>query len=274
MIDVAVAALAYRVPQRRIETFLCDLREQLSGRGLTCSLGAVVDGEVDDLGRLAAVVDVLSYARERRGFGVARSTGLSAALLTGAAWIMLVDADGQHTPAALAQLVGEAGEADAIIPQRTLVALELEGAGVLNRRLDERFHARCVAAAVGRPDAEGRDLQPGMFLLRPTAARDLVAAIRGRGYTWDVEASYYLMRRGHRLDFPCIASAAAIVTSFTLDDARGIHEYLASEMGGSLVMEQLERLVLDPSLQSEFGTEALERYAAHVRQAVSLSARP
>lgn len=251
---VALAALSLHLPQDELCTFLDGCRVALDGASVSarpvggneggrCHISLVVDewSGLHDLADLATHVDVLSFSQRRRGFGAARVAALQAARGSGASWVVVVDADGQHTPSAVADVVrGMVGsDWDAAIPQRTRIDLRLRDGGALDRVLAERFEAYVVARAAGRAQEAARDLQPGLFVLRPAAVDRLLAATRTRRYEWDLEAAACLLSSPLRLGFPAVETRPQPVTFFVLADCVAIFRYLRRLVGDEQLRDDL-----------------------------------
>ncbi len=112
--------------------------------------------------------------RERRGKGAALRTGIAAALKRSPRpeALVLIDADGQHGPAALPAFVAAGSTAELVIGDRfaDLAAMPWQ------RRLANLVSQRVLELATGRPV---RDTQSGMRLLR---GRALDLPLPGDGY--------------------------------------------------------------------------------------------
>jgi glycosyltransferase involved in cell wall biosynthesis len=112
--------------------------------------------------------------RKRRGKGAALRTGIAAALerIPKPDALVLIDADGQHTPAAIPAFVSAGSTAELVIGDRfaDLAAMPWQ------RRFANRVSQRLLELATGRPV---RDTQSGMRLLR---GRSLELPLVGDGY--------------------------------------------------------------------------------------------
>ena len=135
----------------------------------------------------ASVGATLVRQPERSGKGSAVRAGIEAALEArpGLQAVMVIDADGQHPPAAIAEFVAAAGSADLVIGDRfsDLASMPFE------RRLANRFTRRLFALVSGHPV---RDTQNGMRLLR----RDALELFPGGGYEAETTHLRRVLRAG------------------------------------------------------------------------------
>ena len=273
--------MSYRLPQDPLSRFLDDCRQAFAPlhhppgaqTRVGCALALVVDEweGLHDLARLATHVDLLSFSPRRRGFGVARTAALQEAALTGAPWCVLVDADGQHAPHAIADMLAEVERSDwhAAIPQRTLIHLPLEDEGGIDRVLAEAFEAWVVARAAGRPHDGQRDLQPGVFVLGPEAAAVVLRGARARRYEWDLEAAYNLLGSGLRIGFPEVASRPQTVTWFNTLDSCANLRFLADLKGSDGVRAELDAFQRLDWVANRFSALALANLRAHLEEALA-----
>jgi len=160
----------------------------------------VDDSSPDGTGNLAdalagelEAVEVLHRPR-KGGLGPAYLAGFDRALEAGAAWVLQMDADFSHDPADLARLLAAARQgADLVLGSRYV-----PGGGVsgwpLRRRLVSRAGSLYAQASLGLPQ---RDLTGGLkcFARRTLEAIDL-DAVRSRGYAFQVELTYRVVRAG------------------------------------------------------------------------------
>jgi glycosyltransferase involved in cell wall biosynthesis len=129
----------------------------------------------DELQRIAADVraDLVRHA-ERGGKGAALRTGIAAALARTPRpdALLLIDADGQHPPAAVPDFLAAGSTAELVIGDRfaDLAAMPLQ------RRFANLISRRVLELATGR---SVRDTQSGMRLLR---GRALDLPLAGDGY--------------------------------------------------------------------------------------------
>lgn len=172
------------------------------------SIYVVDDGSTDGGGAVAAAAGATVLVHDRNlGKGAALATGIARALSDAAAFLATLDADGQHPPALLPQLVNPLlrREADLVLGARLR-----GGAMPLARRATNWLSAR-VASRVARiriPDA-----QTGYRAFTSRVASALLPQIGGyRGY--DFEAVFLLaaLRAGFRVlsvDVPTIYNGSA-----------------------------------------------------------------
>ena len=111
------------IPAYDEEARLGAVLEAVASAGLDCEVVVVDDGSRD----ATAAVAARAGARVLRhpfnlGYGAALQTGYKYALERGARFVAQMDADGQHDPAEIAELLGavERGEADLVVGSRFL----------------------------------------------------------------------------------------------------------------------------------------------------------
>lgn len=275
----ALSALSYHLPQDTLCRFLEGCRRVLdracdaeTPRAPIGWLTLVVDEweGLYDLARLATHVDVLSFSQRRRGFGAARRTALQEGRASGAPWMLVVDADGQHDPDAIERVLAEAEQSDweAVIPQRSLVDLPLRDDGAIDRVLAERFEAFVVARSVGRDEMIDKDLQPGLFLLRPVAADLLLADTRSRRYEWDLEAARCLLGSELRVGFPAVETRPQPITFFCAADSVANVRYLRDLVGEARLRAELECFRALAAVRDAFREPALDGLVVHVGEAL------
>jgi glycosyltransferase involved in cell wall biosynthesis len=110
------------IPAYNEERTIVEVIQGLKQRGFTMLI-VVDDGSSDRTGELASHEGVIRLRHIlNRGLGGALGTGISAALRLGAEVIVTFDADGQHDPNDLSQLLHpiEVGEAEVVIGSRML----------------------------------------------------------------------------------------------------------------------------------------------------------
>lgn len=137
------------------------LRERLNDIGVKLSIYVVDDGSTDETSRLAADAGVERVLRHRinQGLGAAVRTGLSAARDDGFDILVKFDADLQHDPADLLQLVSPilADEADIVYGNRFD---RIEYKMPFLRRIGNFAFSRLMKWLTGWPL---KDSQPGIF---------------------------------------------------------------------------------------------------------------
>ncbi len=119
----------------------------------------------------AAGAEVLIHALNR-GQGAALRTGTEAALADGAEIVVHFDADGQHDPDAIPQLVGpiERGEADIVCGSRFL---GVAAVGMPRSRQTLLWTAQKFSTAVVGMPRNFTDPQSGLRAMRAEAAREI-----------------------------------------------------------------------------------------------------
>jgi glycosyltransferase involved in cell wall biosynthesis len=165
---LVVIVPAYDEAERIAET-LAALREigpALEARDCVQRIYVVDDGSTDKTGQLALEHGADRVIRHRRneGLGAAVRSGLAAARADGADWVAKFDADLQHDPADLPQLLAPlwADEADLVYGSR-FERLQYRMPWV--RRVGNVLFTRLMRALTGWPL---RDSQPGIFALNRT----------------------------------------------------------------------------------------------------------
>jgi dolichol-phosphate mannosyltransferase len=153
-------------------------------------------GEIAD--RLAAEHPWVSVLhRERKdGIGPAYVAGFRRALDEGAGLVLELDCDFSHDPADVPRLIAAAESADLVLGSRYV-----EGGGTENWGLLRRFVSRagCLYAQVllGVPV---RDLTGGFKCFRREALEAIdLGAIAARGYGFQIETTYRVLRAGLRV---------------------------------------------------------------------------
>jgi dolichol-phosphate mannosyltransferase len=164
----------------------------------------VDDGSPDGTGqiadRLAAADPAVGVLHRTGPDGLARAylAGFAYALERGAGYILQMDADGSHDPVDLARLLTAARDgADLALGSRYVTGGAVCDWGVV-RRLVSRggsWYARAVLG-VGVSDLTGGFK---CFRAASLAAVDL-GSIRSRGYAFQVELTYRVLRAGLRVD--------------------------------------------------------------------------
>jgi glycosyltransferase involved in cell wall biosynthesis len=163
------------------------------GRAAPLAAVIVVDDGSDDGTADAAAAAGAAVLRHpvNQGKGRALATGLAAAVLTGAAVIVTLDADGQHPPEAIPLLAGPviAGALDLVVGARAR-----DGRMPAGRRLSNWLSSTLLSRAVGFavPDS-----QSGFRAMR----REVANTVRPRGerYEFETEFLFLAARRGYRI---------------------------------------------------------------------------
>ena len=143
------------IPAYQEEARLGAVLEAVANANLGCEVVVVDDGSRD----ATATVAARGGARVLRhpfnlGYGAALQTGYKYALERGASLLVQMDADGQHDPAELAELLGavERGDADLVVGSRFLGrgSYQMGALRTLGRRLFQGI-ARLAGLAVSDP---------------------------------------------------------------------------------------------------------------------------
>jgi dolichol-phosphate mannosyltransferase len=162
----------------------------------------VDDNSPDGTGKLAdamaaadAHVKVL-HRPGKQGLGRAYADGFKAAIDGGAQQIIQMDADGQHNPAYLSDLVAALDDADEVIGSRYV-----KGGGVPNwgifRRLVSRGGSTFARIVLG---LKPHDLTGGFKAWRrETLAATPWSLLHSGGYVFQIEMTYLAARRGARI---------------------------------------------------------------------------
>jgi glycosyltransferase involved in cell wall biosynthesis len=137
----------------------------------------VVDGgSDDDTAAVARHHDAIVLRQQGRGYAAALRTGYRVAAAQGVQRLVQLDADGQHPPEALPQVVAALGQADLVIASRH----GTRSPGGWGRRLGNGalyLAVAGVAAWRGLPGRAPRDVTSGMQALGPRALRALALAM-------------------------------------------------------------------------------------------------
>jgi dolichol-phosphate mannosyltransferase len=150
-------------------------------------------GELAD--RLAATfgfVDVLHRER-KEGLGPAYLAGFRRALADGAQLVVEIDCDFSHDPKDVPRLLAAAAETDLVLGSRYVPGGSVENWGVVRRLISSggSFYARVL---LGVPV---RDLTGGFKCFRRTVLEAIdLDAIHSKGYAFQIETTYRVMRKG------------------------------------------------------------------------------
>jgi dolichol-phosphate mannosyltransferase len=191
------------------------------------------DGSPDGTGQLAdRLAEELPWVsvlhRERKeGIGPAYIAGFGHALAEGAALVLEMDCDFSHDPADVPRLIAAAESADLVLGSRYVA-----GGGTENWGLLRRFVSRggCLYAQV-LLGVRVRDLTGGFKCFRREALEAIdLDAVSARGYGFQIETTYRVLRAGLRVQ--------EIPIRFT---ERRVGD---SKMSGSIVAEAAWRVPL------------------------------
>jgi dolichol-phosphate mannosyltransferase len=153
-------------------------------------------GQIAD--RLAAElgwVDVLHRPR-KEGLGRAYLDGFRAALDTGSELVLEMDCDFSHDPADVPRLLAAAADADLVLGSRYVPGGGTANWGLLRRAIS-RWGSLYAQILLGLPL---RDLTGGFKCYRRQVLEAIdLAAIRSRGYAFQIETTYRAVRAGFRV---------------------------------------------------------------------------
>ncbi len=156
------------------------------------------DGTGDTADRLAAElpwVDVL-HRRVKEGLGPAYVAGFRRALVERAELVLEMDCDFSHDPSDVPRLIAAAQDADLVLGSRYA-----RGGGTENWGLGRRIVSRggCLYAQV-LLGVRVRDLTGGFKCYRRTALEAIdIDALSARGYGFQIETTYRVLRAGLRV---------------------------------------------------------------------------
>jgi dolichol-phosphate mannosyltransferase len=186
------------------------------------------DSSPDGTGELAdrlalelSWVDVL-HRNEKQGIGPAYVAGFRRALAVGAELVLEMDCDFSHDPADVPRLIAAAADADLVLGSRYA-----PGGGTRNWGLGRRLISRggCLYAQL-LLGVRVRDLTGGFKCFRRTTLEALdLDAISARGYGFQIETTYRVLRAGLRV----------VEVPITFADRR----VGQSKMSGSIVAEAM-----------------------------------
>ncbi len=150
--------------------------------------GAIADALAAELG----YVEVLHRPR-KEGLGPAYIAGFRKALELGADLILEMDCDFSHDPAALPSLLAAAGRADLVLGSRYVEGGSVANWG-LSRRVISSFGSLYARIVLG---VRVRDLTGGFKCYRRDALQAIdLAAVASRGYAFQIETTYRVLRKG------------------------------------------------------------------------------
>jgi dolichol-phosphate mannosyltransferase len=153
-------------------------------------------GEIADrLARELPWVSVL-HREQKEGIGPAYIAGFRRLLADGAELILEMDCDFSHDPADVPRLIEAANDADLVLGSRYI-----EGGGTENWGLVRRFVSRggCLYAQI-LLGVRVRDLTGGFKCFRREALEAIdLDAVAARGYGFQIETTYRVLRKGLRV---------------------------------------------------------------------------
>jgi len=185
--------------RENLERMLRALREVLPDDG---GVLVIDDGSPDGTGELAdrlagEIANVSVLHRERKeGLGPAYIAGFRHALADGAELVLEMDCDFSHDPKDVPRLIAAAADADLVLGSRYL-----EGGGVRNWGRLRRFisaggstYARIILGT------RVRDLTGGFKCYRRAVLETIALdRISSRGYAFQIETTYRVVRAGFRV---------------------------------------------------------------------------
>jgi len=179
----ADSRIAVVIPAFRAAATVAEVVTRAAGALPGASVYVVDDGSGDDTAARARAAGAQVYPHSKnRGKGAALTTGVDRALGDGAAWIVTLDADGQHPPERLPALLDllQRGEADLVLGSR-----ERTAAMPWPRRLTNRVSAALASRVGGTPVA---DAQTGYRAF----TREVALRVRPRETRYDYETAFLL----------------------------------------------------------------------------------
>lgn len=193
-----VQSLSVVVPARNeaanLPALLAELQPVLQAAALPfCELIVVDDGSTDDTALLAekAGARVVRHA-ESLGNGAAVKRGIREAH---GEWILLLDGDGQHPPAAIPAMLDLADRYDMVVGSRG------GRGGSLHRNFANRVYNRLAGYVSGRSIP---DLTSGFRLLRADVAKDLVYLLPNT-FSYPTTLTLSMLRAGYGVAWTPIA---------------------------------------------------------------------
>ena len=160
------------------------------------------DGTGSIADRLAAELEPVEVLHRsgKAGLGRAYLAGFEHALAHGAELVIEMDADFSHDPDDLPRLIAAAGAADLVLGSRYVPGGGIEGWGTIRRVVSAGgcWYARKVLRV------PVRDLTGGFKCFRRHVLADLVETLQAatshaNGYAFQVETTYRVLLRGHRV---------------------------------------------------------------------------
>ncbi|MBA2641987.1 MAG: polyprenol monophosphomannose synthase [Actinobacteria bacterium] len=140
-------------------------------------------------------VDVLHRAR-KEGLGPAYIAGFRKALSENAELVVEIDCDFSHDPGDVPRLIEAAGEADLVLGSRYVRGGGTEGWGLL-RRIVSRGGCLYAQVVLG---VNVRDLTGGFKCFRRGTLEAIdLDALSARGYAFQIETTYRVLRAGLRV---------------------------------------------------------------------------
>ena len=153
--------------------------------------GEIADRLVAELG----YVDVL-HRPEKQGLGPAYIAGFRQAIALGAELILEMDCDFSHDPAALPSLLAAAANAELVLGSRYVPGGSTVNWG-LSRRVISSFGSLYARTVLG---LRVRDLTGGFKCYHRAALEAIdLDAVASKGYAFQIETTYRVIRKGMRV---------------------------------------------------------------------------
>ena len=195
---LAIVCLPTYNERENLERMLRDIGEAVPGVRVLVIDDNSPDGTGEIADRLAAelaYVDVL-HRPCKEGLGPAYIAGFRRALEIGADLVLEMDCDFSHDPAALPGLLAAAADADLVLGSRYVPGGSVANWG-LSRRLISSFGSAYARLVLG---VGVRDLTGGFKCYRRAALEAIdLDAVASRGYAFQIETTYRVLRSGLRV---------------------------------------------------------------------------
>jgi dolichol-phosphate mannosyltransferase len=181
---------------------LSELTRRLLNTGVDLDIVFVDDGSPDGTGKLAddlamefANISVIHRAK-KLGYGSAVIEGFRAALKRDYAWILQMDADLSHDPAAIPAMLKAVEGCDLVLGSRYIGGVRVVDWEVM-RVLLSCFANRYAQTITGLPL---HDATTGFRCFRASVLRSFdLTQVKTNGYGFQIEMAYRLWRSGGRL---------------------------------------------------------------------------
>lgn len=199
--DTRMAAIVV-IPTYNERDNLAELTRRLLGLGLALDVVVIDDGSPDGTGKLAddlaqSFPQLSVIHRDRKfGYGSAVAEGFRTALKGEYSWILQMDADLSHDPAAIPALLRSASDHDLVLGSRYIGGVRVMD-WEIGRVLLSCMANRYARAVTGLPV---RDITTGFRCYRRSALEALdLAQLKASGYGFLIEIAYRIWKSGGRL---------------------------------------------------------------------------
>ncbi len=178
------------------------MTERLLGLGLALNVVYIHDGSPDGTGKVAhdlaqSCSNIFVIHREGKlGYGSAVTEGLHVALMGRYPWVLQMDADLSHDPAAIPTLLRAASDHDLVLRSRYIGGVRVIDWEIGRALLSwmANGYARTVTGVTVR------DLTSGFHCYRRSALEALdLAKLKANGYGFLIGIAYQIWRSGGRL---------------------------------------------------------------------------